>query len=716
MNQSDKASTRRRRSSYLQNLNDTEQDNEIIASSLQRPSGRSRRRRITSTDCSPDTEENNQDQKKDEKDDVPVSIRPRRSTRNCNNNSSDSRPQSMNNMKKKRKMATATMESSKASKKKHTMTSRSNTTALSISTTTSDQCTTRFSSKSTTKKRMKSVTPSPIASSTTETSFGFTSPIQPATKQTSRRKSSINDDKRSLPSGVVDLYPDDDSTTTSVESNEHRRNQPKVNRSLSLTSCCKYRGRSTMFSDTSNEFLTVEFIRTYGEEYWNALRKSEKPIIYDPSMSDNAKNLSSPNKRRNSNRCGIQFGSPYSSSSSSSTSLSMSSTMSKVTPNKKQNDFLFNEDWNKDNNSYQPCESTALMSVQPQLTPKMRSILIDWLIELSEHFSFDTSTLHLAITMVDRVLASGKSLEAGNEERRRLPSVSFHPLSSSTKDSHNSCYDSDSNTDEEDDNNDNYGDDDDDDDDDDEGSKDTLCYHIPRDRFQLLGATCVWLSCKVQEISPPKAKEIAYVSDHIYTIQQIKTMERRVCNALDFTFFEAPTPHQFLFEFIRASFAQEAASSCTNIIPGTCSCSDRRCVVPAAVTGVGSAIDSVFRDMAHYLLELGRLPFGPTGQKPSLLAAAVVYLTRVTLGIPRTATSRLSSSLSGPDYDPYWTPTLEHYTGYSKCDIFETVLDIHAYHMAAETSNLKAVFNKYKSKKFHRVALKTVVLKEDLGF
>ncbi|OEU15013.1 Cyclin_N-domain-containing protein [Fragilariopsis cylindrus CCMP1102] len=257
------------------------------------------------------------------------------------------------------------------------------------------------------------------------------------------------------------------------------------------------------------------------------------------------------------------------------------------------------------------------MSVQPNLTPKMRSILVDWLIELSEHFSFESSTLHLAVTMVDRVLASGRSLH---------------------------------------------------------------------DRFQLLGATCVWLACKVKEISPPKAKEIAYVSDHIYTVEQIKTMERRVCNALNFTFFEAPTPHHFLFEFMRASFAQESAAP----------------------------IDSVFRDMAHYLLELGRLPYGPTGRKPSLLAAAVVYLTRVTLGIPRRAVARLPSSSS--DRDAYWTPTLEYYTGYAKSDLFDTVLELHAYHMAAETSNLKAVFSKYKTKRFHRVALKTVVLREDLGF
>jgi hypothetical protein len=759
MDLSDKMSSTRRRSSRLQNVDDDDtdnkHDNESIALSLSRQrsstSGRSRRQRTTSTTTtgsSSITKENNQaTQQKDDDDDDDDSIskRPRRSTRNRSDSSNNrlQLPQSSSlnrKTKEKRKMTaatttttTTTMESAtKANKKPRT--TKTTTSTLSISTTK------RSSSKSSsTRKQTKSVTPSPIATSTTTgTAFGFDSPNE-------------KDDQRSLPSGVVDLYNDDSTTTTTTTTNisvepsnqqlrRRRSTKPKQSRSSSslslLSSRCEYNGRSIAYSDSSTtESLTVHFIQTYGEEYWNILHESERAIINDPSKtSDNSSsNLSSP-KRRNRRGIGIPFGSPQSTSTSSSSSSVSSSTtaMSKVTPNERQNDFVVNEDWNKKKNirnlHQQPCESTTLMSVQPNLTPKMRSILIDWLIELSEHFSFESSTLHLAVTMVDRVLASGRSLHGGGDDeqrRRRRPRSSSQTFSLSstsasmlTKDSHNNSYDSGLDTDEEDDNeddNDNY-------DDDEEGSKDTRCYLIPRDRFQLLGATCVWLACKVKEIAPPKAKEIAYVSDHIYTVEQIKTMERRVCNALNFTFFEAPTPHHFLFEFMRASFAQESAAStstgtttCTNSTTGGCSCGCRRCIIPAAATGVGLAIDSVFRDMAHYLLELGRLPYGPTGRKPSLLAAAVVYLTRVTLGIPRATIAHRSLS-SSSECNAYWTPTLEYYTGYAKSDLFETVLELHAYHMAAETTNLKAVFSKYKTKRFHRVALKTVVLREDLGF
>jgi hypothetical protein len=109
-----------------------------------------------------------------------------------------------------------------------------------------------------------------------------------------------------------------------------------------------------------------------------------------------------------------------------------------------------------------------------------------------------------------------------------------------------------------------------------------------------------------------------------------------------------------------------------------------------------------------YLLELGRLPYDPVTQKPSLLAAAAVYLARVTLGVQ-------SSDVS---VDPLgrWTRTLEYYTGYSHEELKETVLAIHSYHLAAEESQLKSVFTKYKSKKHNRVALKTVPRVEDIGF
>ena len=48
--------------------------------------------------------------------------------------------------------------------------------------------------------------------------------------------------------------------------------------------------------------------------------------------------------------------------------------------------------------------STTMISNQPQLTTKMRAVLVDWLIELSQEYESLPETLHLAIALVDRSL------------------------------------------------------------------------------------------------------------------------------------------------------------------------------------------------------------------------------------------------------------------------------------------------------------------------
>ena len=543
----------------------------------------------------------------------------------------------------------------------------------------------------------KSVTPSPVVSTTTP-KFNFQS-----TKKATHRRSDP-------PIGVVNLYRDPENTIEN-DAFESPTRRGLTRQGTQQQNSVDHRGLPG-FSSSTPESATIEYIRTYGEDYWQCLHDADRPIIMDPSTSKSPKEIKTdtpnPETPTTSGNRKIPFGSPESRRSTSSSSTCTS----KVTPSDRwETAFIapYGSDYlriqkKKNLQPHQSHESTTAMSIQPQLTPKMRSILVDWLIELSEHFHFGPATLHLAVTMVDRVLASGRFLKqeksSGSSERRRRRSSNFLSTYDDYDDSDSYFSESD-----------NESDPDESEDDDDE-TKDTRCYMIPRDRFQLLGATCVWLACKVEETTPPRAKEIAYVSDHIYSIEQITRMERRICNALNFTFFEAPTPHQFLFEFMRASLA-----GCAPEEQGRRMCD---IAIPAAATGVGLATDSVFKDMVHYLLELGRLPYGPTGRNPSLLAAAAVYLARVTLGIPRAlkdAAESASDSESNFDLRSYyWTPTLKHYTGYTQSDLRDTVTEIHEYHMAAESSALKAVFNKYKGKKFHRVAHKTVVRVEDLGF
>jgi len=42
--------------------------------------------------------------------------------------------------------------------------------------------------------------------------------------------------------------------------------------------------------------------------------------------------------------------------------------------------------------------------VQKYISPKMRAVLVDWLVEVAEEFKVHAETLHLAVSYVDRFL------------------------------------------------------------------------------------------------------------------------------------------------------------------------------------------------------------------------------------------------------------------------------------------------------------------------
>ena len=48
---------------------------------------------------------------------------------------------------------------------------------------------------------------------------------------------------------------------------------------------------------------------------------------------------------------------------------------------------------------------SAYMSSQPDITPAMRTILVDWLIEVQENFELFHETLYLAVRVTDKFLA-----------------------------------------------------------------------------------------------------------------------------------------------------------------------------------------------------------------------------------------------------------------------------------------------------------------------
>lgn len=116
----------------------------------------------------------------------------------------------------------------------------------------------------------------------------------------------------------------------------------------------------------------------------------------------------------------------------------------------------------------------------------------------------------------------------------------------------------------------------------------------------------------------------------------------------------------------------------------------------------------MLRSMVYYLLELSRMSYELVPTRPSLVAAAAVFLGRATLGI------RCQESETA-DSNGFWTKTLEFYTQYTVEQLKSTVQVLLHYHRGAEEASLHAVFSKYNKAKFTYVATKTALSLPELG-
>ena len=220
------------------------------------------------------------------------------------------------------------------------------------------------------------------------------------------------------------------------------------------------------------------------------------------------------------------------------------------------------------------------------------------------------------------------------------------------------------------------------------------------------------IAAKLLEITPPGADEFVYISDNSYKRKDILEMEANIVNSLGFN-LNFVTPYHHVHRFLAAS---EASSPC--------SLSDGRA---AMRLGKHNATNDMMECLVMYLLDLSLLDYTFVNKKPSLIAAAAVYLARCTLGIrePSTAAAAMAPSslhdeFESPsfqrDVEGYWSKTLEYYTGYDMWALEDTVKRLHKLQEGAETSHLRSVYNKHKKHMHNYVSLKVVVRTEDLGF
>lgn len=224
---------------------------------------------------------------------------------------------------------------------------------------------------------------------------------------------------------------------------------------------------------------------------------------------------------------------------------------------------------------------STYLSWQKNLKPKMRSILVDWIVEVHLRFRLLPETLFLAINLMDRFM-----------------------------------------------------------------SKET----IQVDKLQLLATGSLFIAAKYEEVYSPSVKNYSYVTDGGYTEEEILEAEKFILSALDFD-LSYPNPMNFLR---RISKADE--------------------------------YDIQTRTIGKYLLEISIMDHRFIGLKPSLCAAAAMYVSRKMLGRSD------------------WNGTLVHYSGGYKKNDFKHVVELLLDYLTQPVIH-EEFFKKYASKKFMKSSI-----------
>jgi len=174
---------------------------------------------------------------------------------------------------------------------------------------------------------------------------------------------------------------------------------------------------------------------------------------------------------------------------------------------------------------------------------------------------------------------------------------------------------------------------------------------IIRDNLQLVGIACMFTAAKYEEIYPPECNDFVHISASTYSRETIIAMEAAVLNSVGFN-ITVPTSMHFLRRLSKAAF---------NTYPT--------------------------HNFCKYLLELAMVDMRMNKYYPSMVAAAAVYIAREMDGA-----------------SPIWTPTLEHYSGYTEIEVFPAALELLQVAKQALKSAHQAVTRKYTTKKFGEVA------------
>ncbi|XP_057516913.1 G2/mitotic-specific cyclin C13-1-like [Amaranthus tricolor] len=183
---------------------------------------------------------------------------------------------------------------------------------------------------------------------------------------------------------------------------------------------------------------------------------------------------------------------------------------------------------------------------------------------------------------------------------------------------------------------------------------------INRDRLQLLGVTAMLIASKYEEINPKSVRKFCEMTADTYTEHELIEMETDVLKTLNYEMGN-PTVKTFLTRFIRVAQRNPKNPNLQ------------------------------FEFLSYYLAELTLTDYGFLKFLPSKIAAAAIFLAKLTIN---------------PKEHP-WNLSLQNFTGYKCSDLKECVSRIQVLQLDRTGGCWEAIKTKYKQHKYKCVSTLT---------
>ncbi|XP_064489877.1 G2/mitotic-specific cyclin-B2-like [Ornithodoros turicata] len=173
---------------------------------------------------------------------------------------------------------------------------------------------------------------------------------------------------------------------------------------------------------------------------------------------------------------------------------------------------------------------------------------------------------------------------------------------------------------------------------------------VSRSKLQLVGTTALFIACKYEEMYVPAVDDFVHISDDAFSKSDLLKMETVMLKALNFS-LGRPLPLHFLRRASKAGM-----------------------------------VDFSVHSMAKYFMELTIMEYDMAHVRPSLVAAAALWLSLQLLKAGN------------------WTKDLAYYSKYTEKQMAPVAKRMCRMILAAGTTAHKAIYNKYRSPQFDSVS------------